>query len=206
MEQETVYVKFDQNNMVHKRKVTLEDVGAIYCAKDDILAKVKDIELLDIPDKKKEIYVISVLRIIKLIQLACPDVNVENLGDTDIIIEYSKERAKKGLLQGLKVFVTCSIVFIGSMYTIMAYNNDVGVNELFSKVYGLFGDGVNTGVIEVCYCIGLTLGICVFYNHFVGKKLSSAPTPVEIQMRSYESDMNEAIVAKAGRFEEEQDV
>ena len=87
----------------------------------------------------------------------------------------------------------------------MAYNNDVGVNELFGKIYEFAKVGENTGIIELCYSIGLTLGIAVFYNHFAGKKLSDTPTPVEIQMRSYESDVDTAIVERASRKKEEFD-
>ena len=91
------------------------------------------------------------------------------------------------------------------MYTIMAYNNDVGVNELFGKVYELVNNGENNSILELCYSVGLTFGIAVFYNHFVGKKMSDTPTPVEVQMRSYESDVDTAIVERASRKKEEFD-
>lgn len=36
--------------------------------------------------------------------------------------------------------------------------------------------------MEIMYAIGLALGIIIFYNHFGGKRLSSDPTPLEVQM------------------------
>jgi len=118
--------------------------------------------------------------------------------------EYKEKPPKKGIWNVLKIFVTCVIVFIGSMFTIMAYNNDIGVSELFEKIYELVG-GEQNGILELSYSIGLTLGIAVFYNHFVGKKLSDTPTPVEVQMRSYESDVDTAVVERASRKKEEYD-
>ena len=105
-----------------------------------------------------------------------------------------------------KVWATCVIVLIGSMFTIMAYNNDVGVLELFDKVYSLVLNGEGNGILELSYSIGLTFGIGVFYNHFAGKKLSDTPTPVEVQMRSYETDVDNAVVERASRQKEEFDV
>lgn len=206
MKSETVYIKFERNTMVYQQKVVVGDIASVYCANPQIMARVKAIKLLDIPDVKKGTYVISVMKVIGMIQVECPQTEVNNLGESDFIIEYKNKKPKKGIMQAVKILATCGIVFIGSMFTIMAYNNDVGVNELFGKIYELFSDGTNTGIVEVCYCIGLTLGISVFYNHFVGKKLSQTPTPVEVQMRSYECDVDDAIVDRASRNKEEQDV
>ena len=53
----------------------------------------------------------------------------------------------------------------------MAFNNDISVTDVFDKLYGQVtgtkADGVNE--LEVCYCIGLGLGIILFFNH-VGRK------------------------------------
>lgn len=202
---ETVYVKFERNSMVYERKVIIGDIASVYSTNKTVQARVRAIKLLTIPDVKKGTYVFSVMAVIERIAKECPDVEVNNIGESDFIIEYKRNPQKKGILNFIKILVTCVIVFVGSMFTIMAYNNDVGVNELFGKIYELAKVGENTGIIELCYSIGLTLGIAVFYNHFAGKKLSDTPTPVEIQMRSYESDVDTAIVERASRKKEEFD-
>lgn len=203
---ETVYLKFERNTMLYERKVIIGDVASVYCTDKTIQAKIRAIKLLTIPDVKKGTYVFSVMDVIERISKVCPDADVNNIGECDFIIEYKRKPPSKGVLWFLKIFASCLIVFIGSMYTIMAYNNDVGVNELFAKVYELVGVSENNGILEAAYSIGLTFGIAVFYNHFVGKKLSDTPTPVEVQMRSYETDVDNAVVDRASRNKEEFDV
>lgn len=201
---ETVYVKFERNTMVYEKKVNIGEIATVYATNKALQAKVRAIKLLNIPDVKKGTYVFSVMNIIERISKECPEAEINNIGESDFIIEYREKPPKKGIWNVLKIFVTCVIVFIGSMFTIMAYNNDIGVSELFEKIYELVG-GEQNGILELSYSIGLTLGIAVFYNHFVGKKLSDTPTPVEVQMRSYESDVDTAVVERASRKKEEYD-
>lgn len=203
---ETVYVKFERNSMVYERKVIIGDIASVYCTDKAVQAKVRAIKLLTIPDVKKGTYVFSVMDVIERISKECSEADINNIGECDFIIEYKDKPPSKGLFYLLKILVTCVIVFIGSMFTIMAYNNDVAVNELFEKVYELVSNGENNGILELSYSIGLTFGICVFYNHFAGKKLSDTPTPVEVQMRSYETDVDTAVVERASRKKEEFDV
>ncbi len=201
---ETVYVKFERNTMVYEKKVNIGEIATVYATNKALQARVRAIKLLNIPDVKKGTYVFSVMDIIERISKECPEAEINNIGESDFIIEYKEKPPKKGIWNVLKIFVTCVIVFIGSMFTIMAYNNDIGVSELFEKIYELVG-GEQNGILELSYSIGLTLGIAVFYNHFVGKKLSDTPTPVEVQMRSYESDVDTAVVERASRKKEEYD-
>ena len=55
------------------------------------------------------------------------------------------------------------------------------------------------GILELSYSIGLPLGILVFFNHFSRAALSKDPTPVEVQMRAYETDVNTTLVKEADR-------
>ena len=48
--------------------------------------------------------------------------------------------------------------------------------------------------MEVSYSIGLAVGILVFYNNFGPKKLSKDPTPIEVEMRKYETEINQALI------------
>ena len=60
--------------------------------------------------------------------------------------------------------------------------------------------------MEVSYSIGLAVGILVFYNHFGPKKLSKDPTPIEVEMRKYETEINQALIDGYNRQEGKLDV
>ena len=90
----------------------------------------------------------------------------------------------------------------------MGYNNDVDMAKVFDQLYLTF-----TGVeakgrtsLELFYSIGLTIGIFLFFNHVPGKKVTSEPTPIQVQMRLYEQDVNQTFIIGASRKGEEIDV
>lgn len=83
----------------------------------------------------------------------------------------------------------------------MAFNNDITINKLFLQIHesitGITSD--NHTLLEAGYCIGLPLGIIIFYNHFGKKKITTDPTPIEVEMRLYENDINTTLVEGVNR-------
>ena len=151
---------------------------------------------------------VSVLEIIACIHAAYPEVEVQNLGEADIIVTYENQKTPPYLWHILKVAVVAAIIFLGSAFSIMAFNNDVGVTKLFGQIYELVMGKKSDGftVLEVTYSIGLTFGILIFFNHFGKKRFTVDPTPMEVQMRLYENDIQTALVENASRRKEELEV
>ena len=50
------------------------------------------------------------------------------------------------------------------------------------------------------------MGIIVFFNHFAVAKLSTDPTPIEVEMRLYEDNINKTLIQNDGRKESGIDV
>lgn len=145
--------------------------------------------------------VVSILKIIELIEEACPDVTVESLGETEVLIERIKADTHKGWQQALKAFFIAIISFCGTAFTIMAYHNDIGIADVFTRIHEIVMGSEPAGVsaLEVAYSVGLSLGIIVFFNHVGGRRLTKDPTPIEVEMRKYETDVNNALVDTAER-------
>lgn len=145
--------------------------------------------------------VISVLKIIELIEETCPDVTVESLGETEVLIERINVDAHKGWQQVVKAFLIALISFCGTAFTIMAYHNDIGIADVFARIHQIVMGSEPAGVsaLEVAYSVGLSLGIIVFFNHVGGRRLTKDPTPIEVEMRKYEKDVNNALVDTAER-------
>ena len=72
---------------------------------------------------------------------------------------------------------------------------------MFKKVYLLITGTESDGftVIEFMYSIGLAVGIIIFYNHFGKAKITKDPTPIEVEMRTYEDEINTVLVEVADR-------
>ena len=61
-------------------------------------------------------------------------------------------------------------------------------------------------VLEGSYSVGLALGILVFFNHFSKWKLNTDPTPLEVEMRTYEDNISKTLIQNAERKEQDIDV
>ena len=68
------------------------------------------------------------------------------------------------------------------------------------------GDVYKRQIMEVSYSVGITIGILVFFNHFGKKRFTVDPTPLEVQMRVYENDIQTTLVENASRKGAEMDV
>ena len=42
---------------------------------------------------------------------------------------------------------------------------------------------------------------CLFFNHFGGRKITEDPTPMEVEMRVYEDDVNKTLIEQEKRKE-----
>lgn len=197
----TIYLKVEQNVEVQKPEVCVKDMAALTCADPHVLAKAKALKMWTFQEGKSRRQVISALKVIAEIEKACPGVSVENLGETDVLVEWISVDRHKGFTQWCKLAFVSLVSFFGTAFTIMAFHNDIGINEVFSKLYemvmGFRGDGY--GILELSYSTGLAVGIIVFFNHVGGRRITKDPTPIEVEMRIYEEDVNKALIATADR-------
>lgn len=208
MKSNNLYIKVEKNSKVYKKKVLMKDVVKLYSPNKKMVNELNELEILKIQKDQKANYVFSILKIIKLISERYTDVQIINEGETDFIISYEPQKEKSKTWEVLKIILVCFIVFIGSAFAIMTFNTDSDVEKIFNSIYMIFMGYEKEGgsILELTYAIGLPLGIIVFYNHFSKVKLSIEPTPVQIQMRLYEEDIDKAIIENANREDQTIDV
>ncbi len=204
---ETLYLKIEKNTIVTDRHVKLSDIAKLECADPAIPRQLKQKKIytfqdaIDVRKQKNQMQVFSVLKIIELIHEEYPNVDISNEGESDFIVEYIPYPVKPKWINAIKTALLCVVVFFGSAFTIMAFNNDIGVNQVFSKFYlQVMGSGPGgVSELEVSYCIGLGLGIVIFFNHVGRKKITPDPTPIQVEMRKYETDIDTTFIENAGR-------
>ena len=76
-----------------------------------------------------------------------------------------------------------------------------GTSLLSSKKYYLFFEESKEvpKLLSIPYSIGLGLGIIVFFNHFSKITLTQDPTPIEIEMTTYEKETNASVIDHLNR-------
>lgn len=207
VKQETLYIKGDKNIEVTKPEVTLGDILSMECSNQNVIPRIKTIKVMKMQEKEGQRKVISILKIIKLIHEIYPNMDVQNLGETDIIVTYEEQKPTGMISYLIKIGFTAVLTFTGAAFAIMTFNNDVSVRKLFSQIYQLMTGIKPQGstILELSYSIGLTIGILLFFNHFGKKKFSVDPTPLEVQMRTYENEIQTTLVENASRKGKELD-
>lgn len=204
---ETLYLKIDQNTIVMDRHVTLGDIAKMECADASIVRQLKQKKIYTFAEpmskrkQKNQMKVFSILKVIELIHEEYPNVDVSNEGEKDFIIEYIPNPDKPKVINTIKTAALFVIIFFGAAFSIMAFNNDVAVGDVFAKFYyqvmGTPSDGVTE--MEICYSIGLAIGITLFFNHVGKKKITPDPTPMQVEMRKYEKDIDTTFIENAER-------
>ena len=156
---------------------------------------------MQVKGDKNQKKVISSLKLIELIRREIREAQIILVGETDVVVEYHIPKQENKALEYLKLLVLTCIVFFGSAFTIMTFDTDVSVGDLFNQIYLLVMGHEKKGAsaLELFYSIGIPIGILGFYNHFSASKVKEDPTPIHIEMRNYEEEMNKAIVADASR-------
>lgn len=202
---EILYLKLDRSVLSYQPKIFLKDVGSLTCANDVILAKLKAMPVYRFRHPGN--MVCTVTELIEQIRRLYPRLQVEALGETDVLLEYRSAPPKQAV-QNVKLALVCLLLFFGAAFTIMAFHNDIGITEVFERFFFQVAgtEKPNVSVLEIAYTIGLGVGILGFYNHFGTRKLTHDPTPVQVELRKYEKDVDTAIIENASRRKEELDV
>jgi len=204
----TLYIKGEKNVEVTKHDVVLGDILSMECSDTKILPKLKTLKVIKVPEKEKQRFVISVLKIIEIIHKEYPGLEIQNMGETDLIVTYEDQKTPGKFAHFVKASLIVLITFFGAAFSIMSFNNDAGITKLFGQMYEQLMGQTSTGftVLEYSYCAGLIIGILVFFNHFGKRRFTVDPTPMEVEMRLYEGDIYTTLVEEASRRDEELDV
>lgn len=206
-----LYIKIEQHVKVNKKKVLLSDIASLHCSKHDLTKEISNCMVLNITSTECAMYAMTSIKVIELIHRKKPDLTVINDGEKDFVIEYvpiNQEKLGAGAkpkymaAEYIKAAFVALVAFFGAAFTIMTFNMDVSVGDLFDNLY-LWLTGVDKkgapSILEFAYSIGLPAGIIVFFNHFSRKKLTTDPTPIHVEMRNYEKQVNQAVIEDASR-------
>ena len=187
--EDILYIKVGQNIPVTKRDLKLKDVATLYSTNTTMVQKLEKEPFYTLPRDGEKLTMFTITKVYEGGHRGYPDVAIENLGEQDFIVEYTK------------AVLGAFIVFFGAAFTIMTFNEDVNVSGVFDKIYLMVTGSEQTGgsILEICYAIGIPIGIIVFYNHFKRRDIKNDPTPIQVEMRTYEEQMNKAMIKSASR-------
>ncbi len=197
-----IYIKPNEKITITGRKIVyLKDVGEIWIP-GQTTASLENLVVYQIPEDTEKTYLISVIDIIKAITLKFPDATVNNVGEMDILLTYQKQykQQNKVWLYSKIVFISL-ILFTGASTSIMSFHSDAQIPKIFQNYYYMFFGEYNDMplILAIPYTIGLAIGIILFFNHFSKIYVTKDPTPIEIEMTTYEKETNTSIIDALNR-------
>jgi len=194
-----VYIKPKKKvSLCNRTEITISDVTEVVAPKNE-MKKINKMSLQTIKktNNNKSNYLVSVTDIITLINNTYPDATINNVGEMDTWVQHvAKKSHDNKVLKWSKVLFVSIVLMIGSSTAIMSFHTDGQLSKVFEKYYHIFygEEKTNPLIINIPYSVGLAVGIIVFYNHFMGKKITDDPTPVEVEMELYDRDVTDTVI------------
>lgn len=203
---EILYIQTEKNVEVQSPEIYLQDVAKLTCSDNKVLNRNKVRKVFSIPNGAPGRYVISAVDLVHAVAKEEPNVDVTHIGEANLVVTYEKAKHQQKWYSWLKTLLVCMLTFFGGAFSIMTFNTDVDIANLFSKIYTQFTGEIAAGptILEFTYSVGIGIGVVFFFNHFGKGKLTQDPTPVEVQMRLYEDDVNETLIADKNRSKKTQ--
>lgn len=198
---EILYVQTDKNMKVTREVVLLGEIAKLSCGDEKVLARNKARKVASLPKGKYGRYVMTATDLIREIEREEENVDVTHIGEPTFVLTYEDPNGKNTAVSWIKTILVSIVTFFGTAFSIMTFNTDVDVSKLFGNIYEMFTGRSSSGftVLEVTYSIGIGLGVIFYFNHFGRRKITQDPTPMEVQMRLYEDDVDTTIIEKSER-------
>ena len=194
-EKSDLYIKLDEHVRTEKKDVPLSKVAGVYCQDEELKSQAEKVIVYSFQEGEKEKAVFSLFYIYKKIyECMGSNIQIHSVGASECLVDWIQEKRPSKLLGYVQVVLVGLVTFFGAAFTIMTYNADAGVPDVFRTLYEIFtGRSGGNGVLELTYSIGIGIGVIVFFHHFE-KKGRKTPTAMEVQMNKYEKDVMDSYV------------
>ena len=198
---DTLYIQTDMNILIKHPYVYLQDIARLSCSNSKVLNRLRVLPVANLNPDTPGRYTMSVMDLVDLIQKKEPDLDITPLGELSFILTYQPPGKPQMIFEILKVVFISLASFFGAAFSIMTFNTDADVGTLFKQIYQQVTGNVSNGftILEISYSIGLAAGVLFFFNHFGRKKFSADPTPMQVQMRQYEDNVNTTLLEESSR-------
>ncbi|MDR7075216.1 stage V sporulation protein AA [Neobacillus niacini] len=191
--EKTVYIRM-RNRVLAKPEecIYLTDIAQII-APETIIPQLKKLKVYQISESDKNIIIIDVMKIIRLISSLIEDVEVQTIGPAQTIVEVILKKKQMSFPYFILIWF---LLFFGSAMAIMNFHDDVSMRSVQEKLYRII-TGVEDSkpwIFQIPYSIGLGLGMILFFNHVFQKRINEEPSPLEVEMFNYQMDLDNYVI------------
>lgn len=174
--------------------IRLRDVARVL-GEPKLEAKVLDLMLVQPEHHDGNLIVIDLIQVIGTIKEQFPELQIEFIGEPQVLVEMIKSEKKPSLILFGLVWL---LLFFGAALTIMNFHADVSMPEVQVRIVEMI-TGVKDDhpyLFQGAYSVGIGFGMIVFFNHLFKKKWNEEPTPLEVEMFLYQDNLNQYVIAE----------
>lgn len=174
--------------------VRLRDVARVL-ADPNIEPRLLDIVLKKPREQDGNLVLIDMLQIISRLQERIPDIQIEYMGEPQVLVEMVGKEKRPLLVLFLAVWL---LLFFGSALTIMNFHADVSMQAVQVRIVEMItGErDEHPHLFQGAYSLGIGFGMVVFFNHLFKKKWNEEPTPLEVEMYLYQENLDQFVITE----------
>lgn len=197
MDKEQAFIKLESKCTVDlNTHVYLRDAAEVYCKNASIQKYLEGLKIYDGRDREVSDSV-SAIDITKKIMEGKDNIDVVMLGEPDVLIKIINSKTNV-LLDYIKVTMLCIILFLGTAFTIINFQEDVNMDETMEKIYYFLTGNHNENplMLLIPYSLGTGLGMAVFFSRIIShsKRKKDEPGAMEVEMHLYEKDIDDYVL------------
>lgn len=174
--------------------VTLGKVAHLM-TEPDIEKKLLELPLCKPSERDGHVVLIDMMQIVAAARTLYPRLQVEHFGEPHVLIDI---RTKSKPPNRVALAAAWVLLFIGSGMAIMNFHEDVSMMEVHQRIYEMITGrrAEHPYWLQIPYSFGLGAGMVVFFNQLFKKRLSEEPSPLEVEMFSYQESLNHYVITE----------
>ena len=205
MENGVVKMAKDKVYLLINKKATVEpekpeytkDIGTIYSMNGNLKKEIENTRIREKNNREDWGY-INVVEIAQKLISKYPNIDLELMGETEVLIEFKSKEDKKPLWEFIKVAFVCLVLFFGAGLAIINFHEDVNTSKTMELLYYTFtGEKKeNPLLLVIPYSLGIGVGVITFFTRIISpsQRRRKEPGPMEIELYLYDQDMEERIL------------
>ncbi|KAA9007419.1 stage V sporulation protein AA [Paenibacillus spiritus] len=191
----TVYIQLKPRiSVAQGASVTLADAANLI-APPEWEGALKELVLAQPRRSDGNLLLLDMLTVIPRVRSLLPGAVIESLGEGRTIVQVRERSA--GRRPSLALFVLVwLLMFFGSALTIMNFHADVNMQEVQVRIVEMLTGrrDEHPYLFQAAYSLGIGFGMVIFFNHLFKKKWNEEPTPLEVEMFLYQSNVDQFII------------
>jgi stage V sporulation protein AA len=182
--------------------VTLGDVARLV-TEAGLQARLEHLPLHRVTSGDGNLLLIDMLQVVKAIREAEPGMVIETFGEPHVLLEVSSG----GEIKPRRFILTMAwlLLFFGSGMAMMNFHADVNMPAVQRRITELItgSNAAHPWVFQIPYSIGIGMGMLLFFNRLLRKRLNDEPNPLEVEMFMYQENVNHYVITEEYRKKHE---